>query len=89
MTRITAAAVHEQGVDFTVVLVKPNVLRQPAAEKNTIARSFSATLPGGPIVLCAQTRDGNVEYWGRNDIVKFLSNIFFEQLPWAEYSLVA
>lgn len=84
--KLTAAAVREQGVDFTVVLVTPSALQQPASAKNSLAASLRPIFPRTAIVLCAQNNQGAVSYWGRSDIVQFCSNIFFEQLPWAEYT---
>jgi hypothetical protein len=88
MTKLTAARIKEQGVTFTVVLVKPSTMQQTPFDKNKIAQGFAPIFPGGPIVLCAQM-GGNVRYWGRTDLVNFLKNVFFEQLPWAEYRAAA
>jgi hypothetical protein len=89
ITRITAALVREQGVNFAVVLVRSAAMNQPPASKNQLAAGFQPIFPGNHIVLCAQDSGGRPTYYGRPDIVRFLSGIFFEQLPWAEYGTAA
>jgi hypothetical protein len=42
-----------------------------------------------PIVLMAQDGRGVPTYQGRPDIVRFLSNVFVEQIPWQRYTLSA
>jgi hypothetical protein len=80
---ITAALTHEQGVTFAVVLVKSSAMQ--AMNRDETQAAFRTYFPGVPIVLASQRHNGSAEYYGRRDIVAWLSNIFFEQLPWAEY----
>jgi hypothetical protein len=42
---------------------------------------------GMPSVLMAQDSRGRATYYGRDDLVRFLSGIFVEQLPWREFTL--
>ena len=85
MSTYTAAVVREQNVDFAVVLVKQHALQPPNIVKNQLAASLSHVFPGNHIVLCAQDSNGRPTYWGRDDIVRFLANLYLEQLPWREY----
>ena len=80
------AVVKEQGQTFGVVIVKPNVLSSAgdqAAMRQLGTRAFGPM----PIVLMAQDSRGVPTYQGRPDIVRFLANVFIEQIPWKRYTL--
>jgi hypothetical protein len=79
----TAAYVREQGVEFTVVLVKPSA-NQPGRRERTM-RELGSAFPGRLVIACSQDSRGVASYYGRRDIVTFLSNVLIEQLPWKEY----
>jgi hypothetical protein len=82
------ALVREQGVDFAVVAVKPHVLNKPRHEKDNLAAAYSLEF-GVPAVLMAQDARGRATYYGRRDLVNFLSHIMVEQLPWREFTIRA
>jgi hypothetical protein len=82
--KIHAAVVKEQGVKFAVVVVKNYVLYN-SSDANQAIVNFSSVFPGMPVVLMAQDSSGTPEYYGRLDIVNFLSNVPFEALPWREW----
>jgi hypothetical protein len=82
--KITAALVREQGVNFAVVTVKQSAM-QPANREQT-QREFGSLFPGVPIVLMSQDHNGQPTYWGRRDLVAWLGNVFFQQLPWKEHT---
>ena len=85
MTKIQGAVIKEQGVSFAITVVKKHILTsQPQCQK--AASSFQPLFPGLPIVLMAQDSRGIPTFWGRNDIVNFLSNIHPTQIPWKEYT---
>lgn len=84
--RIEAALIREQGVNFAVVVVRRSVLDSSNQREDTIAQ-FSRVFDGVPIVLMAQDGRGTPRYFGRTDLVDWLSNVPFEALPWAEYSV--
>jgi hypothetical protein len=80
------AVVTEQGVTFGIVIVKPHVLN--SSQEQVGVRSLGTQAFGPiPIVLMAQDSRGVPTYNGRPDIIRFLSNIFVEQIPWQHYSL--
>lgn len=89
MTEVMAALVREQSVNFAVVMVTEQSLRQPDSSKNRLASSMSTLFPGTHVVLCAQDRAGTPTYWGRTDIVRFLSGLHISQLPWRKYRTAA
>jgi len=80
------AVVTEQGVTFGIVIVKSSVLSSPSRreEMSTFGRQALGLMP---IVLMAQDSRGTPTYWGRPDIVRFLSNVYVEQIPWKRYTL--
>lgn len=85
--QIDAALTREQGVEFAAVVVKKAVLDDPSeARRQDTARAMSRHFPGVPIILVAQDSRGRPTYWGRTDIVRFLSNTPFEALPWKRYT---
>jgi hypothetical protein len=87
--RIDAALVEEQGQTFAVVVVTSSVQAGGERALNEAARSFGPVFPGVPIVLMWQDAHGAPTYWGRPDIVRFLSNLLVEQLPWRQWSVAA
>jgi hypothetical protein len=82
------ALVREQGVNFAVVAVKPHVLNKPKRGKDDLVAAYSREF-GVPAVLMAQDARGRATYYGRPDLVRFLSQILFEQLPWREVTIRA
>ena len=80
------AHTNEQGVDFLVVLVKPSVLTNPSDQAH-LTTTFQSGYGPIPIVFAAQLSNNQVEYRGRPDIVRFLGNIYFEQLSWERVTL--
>jgi hypothetical protein len=82
------AKVTEQGITFGIVIVKPQVLH--SSQELAGARALGTQAFGPvPIVLMAQDSGGVPTYQGRTDIVRFLSNVFVEQIPWQRYTLTA
>jgi len=79
----SVAIVKEQGVIFTVLLVKNGVIRSSAREK--VRDSAPSNFPR-PIILAEQKNGGRMEYHGRKDIVNFLSNVPYTALPWRNYT---
>lgn len=82
------AKITEQGVTFGIVIVKPHVLNSSQEQIGARALGTQAFGPV-PIVLMAQDSRGVPTYQGRTDIVRFLSNVFVEQIPWQQYTLSA
>jgi hypothetical protein len=87
-TQFEGAKITEQGVTFGIVIVKPHVLQSTQDQIGMRALGTQAFGPI-PIILMAQDSRGVPTYQGRPDIVRFLSNIFVEQIPWQRYTLSA
>ncbi|MFA1822994.1 hypothetical protein ACDX78_23075 [Virgibacillus oceani] len=75
------ALVKEQGVTFAVVVVKSRILNNPNLRDESL-QSFQKYFPGVPLILMAQDTRGKPKYYGRNDIVNFLSKVNYRRLPW-------
>ena len=86
--RFQGAVVREQGVSFAVVVVRRSVMDTPSQRESAIG-AFRPYFPGLPIVLMAQDLHGRPKYFGRTDIVRFLSRVPFEAIPWREYQATA
>ena len=84
--KFQGAVIREQGVMFAIVVVKRNVIQNSFSAKKAIG-TFQGAFPRMPIVLMAQDSRGRPTYYGRRDIVKFLSKISLRAIPWREYTL--
>ena len=80
--KITAAITKEQGVTFTVILVKTGVI---SSNREQVRTSAPSNFPR-PIILAEQSHR-KMKYHGRTDIVRFLSNVPYQALPWKDYTL--
>ena len=80
------ALVREQGVTFAIVVVKPRVVQSSFAANDAI-QAFRPAFPGVPIVLMAQDYRGTPTYYGRRDIVQFLSSVPMECIPWQTFTI--
>jgi hypothetical protein len=80
------AVIREQGVTFAVVIVKKHVLDY-APDAADAVENFSDVFPGMPVVLMAQNSRGQPTYYGRRDIVNFLSRVSPGCIPWRRYTL--
>lgn len=85
MVKIQGAVIKEQGVTFAITVVKHHILNSQT-QCQQAASSFHSLFPGMPIVLMGQDSRGTPTYWGRKDIVNFLSNVHPSQIPWKEYT---
>ena len=84
--KFQGAVIKEQGVTFAIVVVKRNVVQNSLSAKRAIG-TFQVVFPRMPVVLMAQDSRGHPTYYGRRDIVKFLSKISLRAITWREYSL--
>ena len=82
---LDGAVIKEQGQTFAVVVVKSQVLN--SSEKDEARNIYSNYFRGMPIILMAQNSSGVPTYYGRHDIVKFLSKIHISQIPWKRHTI--
>ena len=74
---VEAAVFFEQRVPVAVVAVQPQLFEDPDALRRTRA-SLCPTFRGCHVVLMSQATEGTPEFFGRPDIVGFLSDT-----PWS------
>jgi hypothetical protein len=83
--KFQGAVIREQGVTFAIVIVKRYILNN-ITEANKTANSYQSIFPGLTIILMGQDPNGVPNYFGRKDIVNFLSEIPLSSIPWKEYT---
>jgi len=83
--RIQAAVVKEQRVTFAIIIVKRNVIQSTFQAQDTVNKAGNL-FPGMPIILMAQDGRGTPTYYGRRDIVRFLSRVQLNAIPWKTYT---
>ncbi|HEX8472798.1 MAG TPA: hypothetical protein VF666_02075 [Pyrinomonadaceae bacterium] len=83
--KFQGAVLKEREVTFAIVIVKNHVVEN-SFEADTTSRGFQKVFPGIPIVLMAQDF-GKASFYGRKDIVDFLTNVPVNAIPWKEYSI--
>jgi len=84
--RFQGSVIKEQGVTFGIVIVKPYVLNNNS-EKEQMQIFGQRAFGMIPIILMAQNSRGIPTYYGRKDIVNFLSHISINRIAWKEYSI--
>ena len=84
--RFQGSVIKEQGVTFGIVIVKPHILNMQS-ERSQMQNFGRQAFGMIPIVLMAQNSRGIPTYYGRTDIVNFLSHISMNRIPWKEYSV--
>lgn len=82
--RFQGALVREQGITFGIAVVKPNALH--SSERDKLCQQFGEML-GAPTVIMAQDSRGTPTFYGRPDIVRFLSTVSMSRIPWREYTV--
>ena len=75
------AVIKEQGVTFGIMVVKPQVLK--GSQRDALVRTASGVFGGIPTILMAQGQ--RTEYYGRSDLVKFMSSVPISRVPWKRY----
>jgi len=82
--KFQGALIKEQGATFAIIIVKKNVIDFKFRANETIESCQSLFL-GVPIILMAQDYRGTPTYYGRPDIVRFLTKVPLHAIPWKEY----
>ena len=82
--QLEGAVIKEQGQNFAIIIVKSHVLN--SSERDNAIQQFSRFFPGMPIILMAQNSRRIPTYYGRADIVKFLSKLQLSQIPWKKFT---
>ncbi len=83
--QVDGAIIREQGVTFSIIVVKQHVLQDISACED-FRFSMQSAFPS-PIILMAQDSRGVPTYQGHSDIVRFLSNLHPSRIPWKRYNV--
>ncbi len=83
--KVQGAVIKEQGVTFSIVVVKSHVVRN-ASQANKTIQDYGTLFPRMPIVLMAQNYRGTPTDYGRRDIVRLLSKLPMHAIPWKQYT---
>ena len=84
--KFRGALVREQGVTFGIVVVNRHVL-DDTGRANNVSRGFGHIFGAAPVVLMAQDHAGRAKFFGRSDIVRFLSRVPMRAIRWREYTI--
>ena len=82
----TAAIFKRDDLTCVVVIVKKEVIKDKF-EAEQACQVFSKIFPLMPVVLMAQDFRGDGIFYGPQDIVRVLSRIKPEHMPWKKYSI--
>jgi len=81
------AVIKEQGITFAVVIVKEYIIDNRLEADKMIQSFRNQIFRGLPVVLMAQNSRGVPRYYGRKDIVNFLTHIHPSRIPWKRYTI--
>ena len=84
--KIQGAAISLQGVNFAVVVVDMDLVKNHG-EADMAIESISPSFGGVPVVLMAQKEDSTPVYYGDEELVRSLADIPIDKMPWQEYSV--
>jgi len=84
--KFQGAVIREQGVTFAIVIVKKGVVDNKSRAGEAID-TFAPVFGHVPTILMAQDRGGRPHYYGRRDIVNFMSAVPPSAVPWKEYTV--
>lgn len=84
--KFQGSLIKEQGIAFAIIIVKPFVLNNKSGieKMHQLGRAVFGMIP---IILMVQNSRGTPTYYGRKDIVQFLSHVPLYRIPWKEYSV--
>ena len=83
--KFQGAVIKEQGISFAIVAVRMTTMQNPDQREKTVAL-YTGIFQGIPVVLTAKDFKGALKYFGRSDIVAYLSKIKPGSIPWKEYT---
>ena len=84
--KIQGAVVKEQGIEFAIVVVKRHIAQNSYQAKKAIS-IFQPVFGPIPVILMGQDNRGRANYYGRQDIVRFLAKVPLRAIPWREYTI--
>ncbi len=84
--KVQGAAISLEGVNFAVVTVGMDLVKNPG-EADMAIETIQPAFGGVPVVLMAQNEQGSPTYYGDEDLVRSLAGVPIDKMPWKEYSV--
>ncbi len=84
--KVQGAAISLEGVNFAVVTVGMDLVKNPG-EADMAIETIQPAFGGVPVVLMAQNEEGSPTYYGDEDLVRSLADVPIDKMPWKEYSV--
>lgn len=84
--KIHAADVTEQGISFVLVEVKLGVLGSPT-QCDAMIELVKRKTGDAEVVLVGRDLDRRPKFYGREDIVRFLSKVQIDRYAWKVYEV--
>lgn len=84
MSKVQFARIREQGITFGVVVVKDSAVDDVSERNGTVA--YWSRYLGCPTILLGANRH---RYYGRTDLVRFMSTVPFHAIPWRTADIAA
>ena len=84
--KVQGAAISLEGVNFAVVTVGMDLVRNPG-EADMAIETIQPAFGGVPVVLMAQNEQGSPTYYGDEDLVRSVADGPIDKMPWKECSV--
>ena len=84
MSRVQFSRIREQGITFGVVVVKDHIIDSMSERDDAVA--YWSRWLGCPTILLGANRH---RLYGRNDLVKFMTNVSLDRIPWKTANIAA
>ena len=85
IVKVSAAVFTEQNIPVAVIIVKYQACLNAHDQQKTLA-GVSGFFQDAHTIIMWERPDRRNQFYGRTDIVNFLSNIHPSRLPWKEYT---
>lgn len=82
--QIEGAIVKDHGIKYAIIVVNHDVV-QHAGKNEEAINAYSHLFPDMPIILLGKDWQGKSTYYGRKDIVDFISTVDANRIPWRRY----
>ncbi len=84
MSKVQFARIREGSVTFGVVVVKDHAVDNVGERDNAVA--YWSRWVGLPTILLGANHH---RFYGRGDLVRFMSNVSLDRIPWREATIAA
>ena len=83
---VQAAAISLNNHNFVIVLVGIEMVSNPG-EADMAINTLEPKFGNAPVILMAQREDSSPVYYGDQDLVKSLSDVPVDEMPWKSYAI--